>query len=384
MFVVSLILIFVCASRVAMALDDDVMDEDEEYLNDVNDLNNLNSNNNIAAALAGLTNLFATGVISCEQELIPPEESCCHPPGENDSPNAPHECFAPPMAEEKHPWESSQALSDLMQTANRALSVTEFEKLVYPSVAPDIFNKEVPLEQGIALDGAALPTTKALVIDTRCSSEFIAGHVPNAVFGGGSTDQFDKFIGTVHSEHNIPVVFIPSSEDPKVIEETGQRLAVAGLTNLHGYLKGGMSAWVAAGRRVVKIDRWNASVLAKKIKESIGTVEEEGLGAPVRKTISRQSLVDLREPCASDSSKLPNSENIPVTETVMLEVYHRAQHETDPSHPLVLYCSNGFRSLMVASALKAQYPKINVISLEVGFDELVEHKDIKELMKRRP
>eukprot|EP00744_Colponema_vietnamica_P007780 GILI01011151.1.p1 GENE.GILI01011151.1~~GILI01011151.1.p1 ORF type:complete len:424 (-),score=78.91 GILI01011151.1:206-1318(-) len=369
---------YACTIVATAQEDDDIMAEEE-----VNEGSNA-ADSSIAAALAGLTNLFSTGVISCEQELIPPEESCCHPPGADDSPDAPSECFAPPMPEEKHPWDSSQTLKEAMQSANRALSVEEFERIVFPSAktATNNFNVDKDDEELIAklaIDGTSDPPTKALVIDTRCAAEFVAGHVPNAVFGGGSTDQFDKFIGTVHSDHNIPVVFVSSSEDPKVIDETAQRLVVAGLTNLQGHLKGGMATWTKSGRQVGTITRWNATVLAKKLRQSL---RANPVAPPKLKSVGRQALIDLREPCASDSASLPNSESIPVTETVVLEVFHRAQHETDPNHPLVLYCSNGFRSLMVASALKAQHPKINVVSLEVGFDELVQNKEIKKLMKK--
>ena len=425
---------------------DDIMPEEDGTDANVNsaDVNGSGGSGVAVGSLANLQNLFATGIASsCENERIAPEESCCHAPGEGaaaaaaNKPSSPlassaignggmfdmmgggadqHECFAPPIHDEEHPWDSSPSLVEAMKSAVTEISPSELEQMIAQSSS----TPSTPSSSSSNGNG------KVLIIDTRCAAEFVAGHIPSAVFGGMGTDQFDRFIGTVHSDHNVPVVFIhtpPFALTPTLpatvgggaatsaaaaaaqivadqeeaiaankaaIEEIAQRLVKAGLSNLKGHLRGGMAAWLAARKPVTTVERWNATTLVSKLlvdKERIVNKHNKKQQQQQSNTDDNninghhpQSLVDLREPCASDFSSLPNAESIPVSETVLQEVAHRAAHETDPNHPLVLFCSNGFRSLMVASALKALRPEANVVCMDAGFDDLEHEESIKAVM----
>ena len=114
-------------------------------------------------------------------------------------------------------------ISEVLQQGSHALDPDEFE--------------------AIANDAGAL------VLDVRDASEFVKGFVPQSVFIG-LDGTFAPWVGAVIKDVKQPLLLVV---DEDKLEECITRLARVGFDNTLGYLKGGIAAWKAAGKK------WTAS-----------------------------------------------------------------------------------------------------------------------------
>jgi Rhodanese-related sulfurtransferase len=97
-----------------------------------------------------------------------------------------------------------------------------------------------------------------LVIDTRHQSDYLQGHIPNALYVG-LHDNFAPWVGALVKDLKTPILFVA---DPGREEEVVTRLSRVGYDNALGYLEGGMKAWQAAGKSLQTADELSAEEYA--------------------------------------------------------------------------------------------------------------------------
>ena len=166
----------------------------------------------------------------------------------------------------------------------------------------------------------------AVVLDVRSNVEFGEGHVPGAL-NVGLGGQFASWAGTLVDPAR-PVLVVASDDDR--VAEAAMRLARVGLENVAGTLAGGMEAWRAAGRPIVKVPQ-------------IGVADLHTL-------VGRGGLqvVDVRRPAEYAGGHVPGAIAVP------LDRLEREAARLDPARPTAVICAGGYRSSAATSILAAR------------------------------
>ncbi len=170
-------------------------------------------------------------------------------------------------------------------------------------------------------------------LDLRPPPDFIAGHIPGTV--SLSLSNMGLLAGwALRPDQSFSFIF----DEPGDLDTAESYLFRIGYDNIVGYLKGGVSSWVTAGRSLESI-------------EKITTDEMYGLLG--EKTIS---IYDVREPHEFKTEHIAESHNLPLTAIGSNQVLNI------PNKSLAVICPSGFRSTTSASILKrAGYEDTRVI-----------------------
>lgn len=195
--------------------------------------------------------------------------------------------------------EGYKPIDEVIETGTKALSVDDFELVANE--------------------------TDALVLDVRHQFEFVKGFIPQSIFIGLS-GTFAPWVGALIKDIHQPILLVV--EEGKE-EEAITRLSRVGFDNVLGLLKGGFSAWKAAGKEVDTLLSVSAETLEEKINE----------GALV---------FDVRKPGEYTAEHI---ENVPSTPLDFLND-HIAEFPVDQD--FYLHCAGGYRSVIAASILKAR------------------------------
>jgi len=176
----------------------------------------------------------------------------------------------------------------------------------------------------------------AIVLDVRHEDDFVKEHIPGSVFIG-LHGGFAPWVGALIMDVNQPIVLItPEGKE----EETVTRLARVGFDNSLGYLNGGIAAWKAAGFET----------------DSIRSVSPEAFAEAAEDCV----VVDSRRPGEFDSGHVTGALNIP------LDFVNEQMAEVPKEGDFYLHCAGGYRSVIMASILKARGYH-NAINVEKGF-----------------
>lgn len=167
-------------------------------------------------------------------------------------------------------------------------------------------------------------TTDAVILDVRHEDEFVASHIPNAIFIG-LHGQFAPWVGALLMNVNQEILLVA---DPAKIEEAITRLSRVGFDNVVGYLAGGMESWENAGKETANM-------------ESVSPADFEAI---YREDLT---IVDARKPGEFNPQHLTTAVNIP------LDVVNE-RFEEIPSEKFYLHCAGGYRSVIMGSILKAR------------------------------
>jgi hydroxyacylglutathione hydrolase len=205
------------------------------------------------------------------------------------------------------------------------------------------------LERGArALDAADFEAvaneTGALLLDTRDAEIFAKGFVPNSI-NIGINGGFAPWVGTLITDikQNILIITEQGRE-----EEVVTRLARVGYDHTIGYLNGGISAWVKAGKEVDQIQ----SVTAEQMSERM-------------KTDPTIRVLDVRKASEFLSEHVLNAENIP------LDYINDHLAGIDKSKTYLVHCAGGYRSMIFNSVLKARGYD-NLVDVQGGFKAIKE------------
>ena len=161
-----------------------------------------------------------------------------------------------------------------------------------------------------------------LVLDTRATGAFKAGHIPGAI-EVQLDGNFAPYVGAVLPP-TAPVIVVA---EPGRESEAMTRLIRVGYETIIGWLDGGMEAWRAAGGELAK-----AATLEPAELKALLSVH----AAP--------TVLDVRTPSEWEAGHIEGAVHIPLAElnNRMAEV---------PQGPLAVLCGSGYRSAIAVSLL---------------------------------
>ncbi len=175
--------------------------------------------------------------------------------------------------------------------------------------------------------------TGAVIIDTRHQDNFVKGFIPNSIFIG-IDGQFAVWVGTLILDIKQPILIIA---DEGKEEEVITRLSRVGYDGALGYLKGGIQAWIDAGKAVDQIESISANE-ASKLQNNY-------------------KIVDVRKASENYSEHIIDSINAP------LDYINESMKLLYKNETYLIHCAGGYRSVIFNSILKAR-----------GFDKLIDIK----------
>ncbi len=167
-----------------------------------------------------------------------------------------------------------------------------------------------------------------IILDTRQTSIFTHGFVPNSIFIG-LEGRYAEWAGSLLSfDKKIILVTEPGKEEESVI-----RLSRVGFDKMIGYLDGGFDVWKNAGEKI----------------DMIVDVEPDELimDLPHDPNIT---VLDVRRETEFADGHLEDASNLPLTE--MTDVTLLAQFEETEN--IYVHCAGGYRSVIAASILKKE------------------------------
>ena len=182
---------------------------------------------------------------------------------------------------------------------------------------------------------AARQNGGAVVLDTRSSAAFGAGHVPGSIHIG-LDGQFASWAGTLIPA-GTPLLLVAEGTDR--VAEARTRLARVGLESVAGYLAGGLAAWSARGLPVAQTEQITVQELAARLAE--GSCR----------------LLDVRRPPEWSSGHIARADARPLSDLARSDSPERGEA------PLAVICAGGYRSSIAASLLEraGSGPVCNVV-----------------------
>jgi hydroxyacylglutathione hydrolase len=175
------------------------------------------------------------------------------------------------------------------------------------------------------------------VIDARDRWAFAAGNVPGAIHVEPS-DSFATWVGSV-VPFDVPLAVVLEGGRPSVLGELTEQLRGIGYDHLIGYLDGGMDAWLAAGRPIVRHDVISSEQLA------------EGPGP-----LDGSTILDVRQPTEWRDGTIPGSQAIFVG-----ELPGRVD-DLPHDRTWTVICRSGARASIAASLLERSGHQVRVVA----------------------
>ena len=205
------------------------------------------------------------------------------------------------------------------------------------------------LERGAqALDAAAFEAvanqTGAVVLDTRDAEIFAKGFIPNSI-NIGINGGFAPWVGALIPDIKQNILLITEQGRE---EEVVTRLARVGYDHTIGYLKGGIDAWVKAGKETSQIQSVTADQMSQRLKM------DPAIG-----------VLDVRKTSEFRSEHMLDAENIP------LDYVNDHLAQIDKNKTYFVHCAGGYRSMIFNSILKARGYD-NMIDVRGGFKAILE------------
>jgi hydroxyacylglutathione hydrolase len=190
---------------------------------------------------------------------------------------------------------------------------------------------------------AAADITGALIIDTRSDTEFYKGFIPQSINIGLDGD-FAPWVGTLLVDVDQPLLLVT---DPGREAEAVTRLSRVGFDLITGYLEGGFSGWLAAGKTADVVNRVSAAQLAGDL------------------IIGEDKVIDVRKEPEYAAAHVEDAYNKP------LAFINEWIRDIDPAEHFFLHCAGGYRSMIAASVLQARGYR-NFTEVAGGFSAISE------------
>ena len=181
-------------------------------------------------------------------------------------------------------------------------------------------------------------STDVMILDVRKPSEYAQSHIPNSIFIG-IDGQFAPWVGALITDLKQVIVLVaPQGRE----EEAVIRLARVGYDNTIGYLKGGMEAWIAAGKETDQVKSITADEFVKDYEA---------------KNIH---VLDVRKPGEYEAQHLTRVDH------KALDFINDWTPSLNKNEEYYIHCAGGYRSMIAASILKARGVH-NLIDVAGGF-----------------
>lgn len=183
---------------------------------------------------------------------------------------------------------------------------------------------------------AAANQSEALILDVRHEDDFVKSHIPGSIFIG-IQGNFAPWVGALIRDVKQPLLLVvPEGRE----EETITRLSRVGFDNSLGYLNGGIAAWKEAGFET----------------DNIESISPEQFEAEMNE---KSIIVDARKPGEFSAEHIESALNIP------LDFVNEQLSEVPKEENFYLHCAGGYRSVIMASILKARGYH-NMVNVEKG------------------
>ena len=166
----------------------------------------------------------------------------------------------------------------------------------------------------------------ALLVDVRTELQFDEAHVPRSVSITALRAGFGSKLAWLVEAHQ-PVVLI--GRDDEDARHAAGLAAAVGITNVTGYLAGGMTSWREERLPVERIER----ITVPELRERLEAGDD-------------LQVLDVRERTEWDVGHIPGSVHMPYHDI------HGLPDELDPGRPVAVVCSSGQRAAPAASLLR--------------------------------
>ncbi|MBO6516536.1 MAG: MBL fold metallo-hydrolase [Bacteroidia bacterium] len=183
--------------------------------------------------------------------------------------------------------------------------------------------------------------TEALILDVRHQKKFVQAFVPRSIFIG-LDGSFAPWVGAMIKDVNQPILLVVEENQ---VEEAITRLSRVGFDNTIGYLKGGMEAWVEAGKEIDKIRSISATAFANEWKNT------------------QNPVFDVRKQGEYDAEHLEGAHLTP------LDFLNNHLAEFPKEDNFYIHCAGGYRSVIATSILKSRGYH-NITDVSGGFDAI--------------
>jgi hydroxyacylglutathione hydrolase len=167
----------------------------------------------------------------------------------------------------------------------------------------------------------------ALVVDVRTELQFDEAHIPAAVCLTARRGGFGTRLAWL-AKPGQPLVLV--GRDDEDAREAAELAGAVGLSNIAGYLSGGMTSWREEKQPVQRVDRLSVDELYEGWADG-----QNGM-----------QLLDVRERGEWDRGHIPGSIHAPYHDLLELP------DELDPERPIAAICASGQRAAVAASLLK--------------------------------
>jgi len=192
-----------------------------------------------------------------------------------------------------------------------------------------------------ALDPAAFESKAAAgvtIVDARDRKEFAGGHIRGSL-NIELASAFSGYVGWLVPFAEPVLLVLPDA--PDALAEATTELLRIGYERVHGWLEGGIDAWVASGRAIATYPTTSMRALG----------EERAAGA------SNGLLLDVRQPIEwQDEGVVPGSRQIFVA-----DLPGRVD-ELPADEPITVFCRSGHRASMAASILENAGREVRLVS----------------------
>jgi len=253
--------------------------------------------------------------------------------------------------------ESSSTIG-IERLTNYALQIRSREEFIHEltsvvPVKPQYFQQDAEINRQGAAALDALPPLVALtpaqvkhqlqqgaiVLDTRASDAFAAGHVPGSVHIALS-GQFASWAGALLGVHCRPILV---AENAEKVAESRMRLARVGMDNVSGYLENGVEGWKQAGLLLAQLAQVTVRELQEKIQR--GAVR----------------VLDVRREPEWQAGHMETAAWYP------LDRFAEALPHLSNESSIAVHCKSGYRSAIACSLLmKVGYS--NIMNVVGGYD----------------
>ena len=180
----------------------------------------------------------------------------------------------------------------------------------------------------------------AMVVDVRTELQFDEAHIPGSVCITARRAGFGSKLAWL-AERDQPLVLV--GRDDEDAREAAVLASAVGLSNIAGYLAGGMTAWREEKEPVDRVERLTVEELHERWEADRDAIQ----------------LLDVRELDEWESGHIPGSVHVPYHDI------HGLPDGIDPDRPVAALCGSGQRSAVAASLIK-RYGVADVIHVVEG------------------
>jgi rhodanese-related sulfurtransferase len=162
----------------------------------------------------------------------------------------------------------------------------------------------------------------AVIVDVRTDLQFDDAHIPGAVCNPAVRAGFGTKLAWV-ADREREIVLVGRDDDDAI--RAAQLATAVGITDVAGYLAGGMTSWREEKRPTRAVERIDVDRLHERL---------DGV-----------QVLDVRERAEFEEQHIPGALHVPYHDI------HGVPAGIDPHRPVAVVCSSGQRSAVAASLL---------------------------------